>query len=194
MGVTEEQALAQYGFTSKDQIDIENNNLAITYSWDGAEYPKYSYVVNGITKTGNLKYSHSSKGFTYYDTATNSFKTVAYTTTPGTIATVKNDMHGYFGILKYAVTSKTYKMLFMTADETDTAEYWLASRYVYVDPNYVDFGMRVVYDGYLYGNNLVFSNGGASDYSNAVRAVVTLASGITLQDSTTTTGTYDIVE
>ena len=191
----ESQLLSSFGFTSKEQMSLMDNGLSVTYSWDGTEYPKYSYIKNGVT-TGNLIDSHSSKGFTYYDKATNSFKTVAYTTTPGTIATIENDMYLYCGPLKYVEDSKAYKMLFMTADESSTSTYWLASRYVIADPEGVGFGVRFVADGLLYGSGLVNSGGYTYDYDDsfAVRAVVTLASGITLKDSTTVTGTYDIID
>ena len=194
LGMSEADALADFGFTSKDQMSLIDNNMSVTYSWDGTGYPKYSYIKNGVTATGNLLNSHSSKGFTYYDEATNTFKTVAYTTTPGTIATIENDMHLYIGPLKYAEDSKAYKMLFMTADESNTSTYWLASRYAFAYPSNVNFGVRYVGGGRLDGYTLVNSYGGAISPSNAVRAVVTLASGITLKDSTTVTGTYDIVQ
>ena len=190
----EAQLLSSFGFASKDQLSLMDNNMSVTYSWDGTGYPKYSYIKNGVTATGNLLNSHSSKGFTYYDEATNTFKTVAYTTTPGTIATIENDMHMYLGSLKYAEDSKAYKMLFMTADESNTSTYWLASRYVLADPRNVGFGMRFVDDGSLAGYYLVYSNGDSGSPSYAARAVVTLASGITLKDSTTVTGIYDIVQ
>ena len=190
----EAQLLGEFGFTSKEQMALLDNNMSVTYSWDGTEYPKYSYIKNGVTATGNLLNSHRSKGFTYYDKTTNTFKTAAYTTTPGTIATIENDMHAYLGPLKYAEDSKAYKMLFMTADESSTAAYWLASRCVLAYPAYVYFGVRVVADGSLNGYVLVDSNGDTASPSYAARAVVTLASGITLKDSTTVTGTYDIVQ
>ena len=190
----EAQLLSSFGFASKDQLSLMDNNMSVTYSWDGTEYPKYSYIKNGVTTTGNLSGSHSSTGFTYYDKTTNTFKTVAYTTTPGTIATIENDMHLYIGPLKYAEDSKAYKMLFMTADESNTSTYWLASRCVGANPAYVIFGMRYVDGGNLDGNLLVRSDGYALSSSYAARAVVTLASGIALKDSTTVTGTYDIVQ
>ena len=191
----EAQLLGEFGFTSKDQMSLIDNNMSVTYSWDGTEYPKYSYIKNGVTATGNLLNSHSSKGFTYYDKTTNTFKTAAYTTTPGTIATVENDMHMYLGpLLKYAEDSKAAKMLFMTADASRASTYWLASRYVDARPGSVGFGMRSVLGGVLFGNGLVYSDGGTDSPSYAARAVVTLASGISLKDSTTVTGTYDIVQ
>ena len=190
----EAQLLGEFGFTSKEQMALLDNNMSVTYSWDGTEYPKYSYIKNGVTATGNLSNTHNSKGFTYYDKTTNTFKTSAYTTTTGTIATIENDMHAYLGPLKYAEDSKAYKMLFMTADESSTSTYWLASRYVGADPYNVSFGMRSVRDGDLHGYDLVSSSGGTNSPSYAARAVVTLASGITLKDSTTVTGTYDIVQ
>ena len=73
----EAQLLGEFGFTSKDQMSLMDNGMSVTYSWDGTGYPKYSYIKNGVTATGNLLNSHSSKGFTYYDEATNTFKTVA---------------------------------------------------------------------------------------------------------------------
>ena len=194
LGMSEADVLAGFGFTSKDQMSLTDNNMSVTYSWDGTKYPKYSYIKNGVTATGNLLNSHSSKGFTYYDKATNTFKTAAYTTTPGTVATIENDMHMYLGPLKYAEDSKAYKMLFMTADETSTSMYWLASRCVAASPFKVHFGLYGVIVGSIGCDNLVDSDGNTNDFSFAVRAVVTLASGITLKDSTTVTGTYDIVQ
>ena len=186
--------LSAFGFTTKAQMALLDNNMSVTYSWDGTEYPKYSYVKDGVTKTGNLLNSHSSEGFTYYDSTANTFETVDYTTTAGTIVIVKNDMYFYLGTLKYAEDSKAYQMLFMTADGSDTSTYWLASRYAIVYPAYVSFGMHAVSGGDLYPNDLVDSDGGGGAPSYAARAVVTLASGIALKDSTSVTGTYDIVQ
>ena len=194
MGMTEEEALENLGVSTRAEAALIDKNMSVTYSWDGTKYPKYSYIKNGVTATGNLLNSHSSKGFTYYDKATNTFKTAAYTTTPGTVATIENDMHMYLGPLKYAEDSKAYKMLFMTADETSTSMYWLASRCVAASPFKVHFGLYGVIVGSIGCDNLVDSDGNTNDFSFAVRAVVTLASGITLKDSTTVTGTYDIVQ
>ena len=186
--------LSEFGITTKDQMSILDNGMQVTYSWDGTAHPKYSYIKNGVTTTGNLLNSHSSNGFTYYDSTTNTFKTANYTTTAGTIVTVKNDIHSYIGPLKYTEDSKAYQMLFMTADGSNTSTYWLASRYAYANPYYVGFSMRHVSDGGLGSNDLVGSDDYTSSPSHAVRAVVTLASGISLKDSATKIGTYDIVE
>ena len=83
-------------------------------------------------------------------------------------------------------------MLFLTADESTTASYWLASRCVAAGPYYVNFGMRSVYDGGLHGYYLVYSDGFPYSPEGAARAVVTLASDIQLAESETVAGTYDI--
>ena len=84
-------------------------------------------------------------------------------------------------------------MLFLTADESTTASYWLASRYVFAHPFYVGFGMRYVLGGLLRGYSLVGSDGFTFSPEYAARAVVTLAAGIQLADSETVAGTYDII-
>ena len=49
-----------------------------------------------------------------------------------------------------------------------------------------------MYDGGVSGNGLFYSEGYARSVPYAARAVVTLASGVVLTESTTTAGTYDV--
>ena len=153
------------------------------------------YVVkNGVTKTGNLKHSHKSDGFTYYDVDTNTFKTITYATTAGNIGTMINSLSSYYGSQKYTADSKAYKMLFVAADESSTATYWLASRNLVPGGYHYCYNFEIINEDTIESIELVGSNGYTNSLSKAVRAVVTLASGITLEDSTTITGTYDIVQ
>ena len=193
--ITEEQALAFLEFSSKEEAEILKNNLEITYSWDGSAFPKCTFQIGEKTHSSNLQSSHELDGFSYYNAETSSFVTVPYTTTPKDIVSIENNAHVYHGGLEYEENCKAYKMLFVSKDGSGKSIYWLANRFTNYFMGSVVFGIRSVDGDLVYGDNQWSSKGLNSLIgSKPARAVVTLASGTTLQNSTTTPGTYDIAQ
>ncbi len=180
--MTQEEILAELGFSSMEEIGVTNINLDVTYSWDGTEFPKYTYALDGKTYTGHLQTSHKNKGFTYYDTEAKKFVTVPFTTTPGDIATIRNDTHVYHALLEYAQTSNAFKMLFLESDGNTPSKYWLANNFTSYFLGVVAYGVRAVVNGMIYGDNQWSSYGQNTWVGDLpARAVVTLAEGTTLE-------------
>ena len=84
-------------------------------------------------------------------------------------------------------------MIFRNAADTGNADaYWLASRCIVTNSGVARFGVRYVNSGGVNGTYLFLSDDSSYSPSCAVRAVVTLASGVQLTESTTVAGTYDV--
>ena len=90
------------------------------------------------------------------------------------------------------VTKTIYNMLFKGTEDYDEKPYWLASLGVFVDSSGAAFGPGAVYVGIIYrGFDLFYSGGRELNFGFAVRPVVSLKSGVTVDDIQVISGTED---
>ena len=173
----------------------------VTYSWT-SENNKISWLVSDTKSGTGSKDDYKEFGFNWYDTTNkvweNSMQDIL---NPKTISTLINSHYYYSpdsltteegtgeGI---STTSEEYKMMFMNKSETKKG-YWLASSYVYTDPNYAGFGMRVVGDsGFVGGSSLYYSYGSMDTRKLGIRPVVSLKANIQLEKQED--GSYNIIK
>ena len=164
----------------------------VTYYWDGTVYPYYE-VLGKPDLSGKLVHGHNS--FDWYDEESKDWKTSlrassaeASTDNKKEITTLESNCYIYAGSSYINSTSEGYKMLFTDSatganasnvGSTSGFYYWLASRWVMPNADFVVYGMRRVDNGNLRNPFLFFSHAGNSatqDYYNGVRPVVSIQS------------------
>ena len=76
-------------------------------------------------------------------------------------------------------TTKATSMYYELLCNNGSSYYWLASRFVFTsNSSYSNFGLRIVKDGYVNGNNMFYSYDNTSNNDFYVRPVVSLKSNI----------------
>ena len=207
-GIPEEQEeamLQQFGGT--DGLAAMDYGRTVTFSWDGTDYPQYSYVKEGATdaedETITKSFLDPHSTFTWYDFNAKEWRTSAKKTEAGTIiddedttktATLTYDMAFYLGSDKISKEEDkaAYEMLIATIAEDGTETpltYWLASPCAVVFPYFATFGLRAVFDGGVGSYDFVTSNGDCYGTALGVRAVVSLDSNIQLEPASDTSWT-----
>ncbi|MBR6641053.1 MAG: hypothetical protein IKL08_02530 [Clostridia bacterium] len=144
----------------------------ITYTWNTTNYPTYSYVENGETKTGSLYQPHKTD-FTYYDVATSTWHVIPKATS-GTITTLKNNAFQFNMQSRMNMESKVYQMI-------GNDSYWLAKIMIRANTSYPTYGLFTFDFDYISNlHHFVSSLGGQATVERGVRTVVTLAPGAKL--------------
>ena len=183
---------AQYG-TNARSIKVEDINRVTGYDptnqGDGTVYcagqfyeygNKVTYTASGSTATNGKtnttaisKYEHPDGRKIGTDNVTSiTVESTAYYYYPYSLTTSSSTTGECKGI---ATDSPAYKLLFRKADDSANCSYWLASSYVGADSHNSSFGLRRVdSDGRVGNYGLWDSNGGTSNPSLGVRAVVSL--------------------
>ena len=159
----------------------------VTYSWNGTDNrPNFTYTHDGKVYNSQLTKQHS-KGFTYFDEATETWKTSSYISgTAAEIATIKCSYYYYMGNSNLSTAIPAYTFLF------DSGNYWLATRCVLTNYNTLDYGLKAVCAKANWIASVYTANGDDGVTSLGVRAVVTLAGNVNLKESTINPGTYDL--
>ena len=116
----------------------------------------------------------TSTSYAYNPLTLDTDKVVSGTNEDGTVNTVYKMLFGYD-----KVGSDNYFRNFTNGKCAQN--YWLASDYASADDDYVNWGLRHVNDGVVYGNYLYHSYGIESSNSNGVRPVVSLKSDVSLE-------------
>ena len=155
-----------------------------------------------VSATNGKTWSGTQSTFNYYDKTDKVFKALTsgsteitstyYSYNPTTLNTKQEkptqgvDENGVYNTVyqmlfgKYTIGNNSYSRLFTG---TGTAPYyWLASDYADAyDNRYVDWGLHLVYNGYVNKNYLYNSNDNEHGNSYGVRPVVSLKSDISLE-------------
>lgn len=79
-----------------------------------------------------------------------------------------------------------YYQLFINNGSNYTS-YWLSSRYVGCNPNYIDFSIRTIKNGGINGNWMFYSRGDVDGAIHSFRPVITLDSDVELEPDGTNT-------
>ncbi len=191
-GSFDEEAGSQLreAFGTEYGMDIMNNGLKVTYSWNGTEYPSFSYTINGETKTGTLNQKHET--FRYFDEKTQEIIEVEREES-GDIATITNNIYSYYAGEYISSTSDVYLRIF--GDMTNTPRtYWLATPYTGGSGLGIAMGLNLMAGGFVAGVSQDSSSGLQVPPNVPIVAVVTLSEDYMLKESIITPGTYDIVE
>ena len=165
-------------------------------------YTRGSGTALSSSATNGQTWSGTQSTFNYYDKASKTFKALtsgniqitstSYNYNPTTLnseqakPTQGVDENGVYNTVyqmlfgKYTIDNNSYSRSF-TGTGTQP-NYWLASDCACADNDYVNWGLRYVYNGGdVYGGSLYHSSGNEIGYSRGVRAVVSLKSDISLE-------------
>lgn len=152
------------------QIYEYGNDVTITGNGDGT----YNYRgTNGAS--GTFSVNHRSSGFQYIDDS-NQLRTIA-TNDTSTTANLRESYY-YYNAGDLSLDSNIYNKFFNTEDKY----YWLASRAVDVSSNLAHFFVRDVGNGDVDAYYLFDSCGYSYPLYYGVRPVVSLESGVTVDD------------
>ena len=162
-----------------------------TYETSNAYYParwaqEVTGKVNGASTNGTLEQSDDGELIAWDETTNAERKGLTYfpEETTGASITITQTYWNKCGWTGDNFTDPTYYNLLITHEDGTNYNNWLASRYVYANnSNIAAFGLRNVYNGYVSGSNLFFSNGYPGGYvCYGVRPVVTLDSKVLLTE------------
>ncbi len=170
--------------------NVNSYGQEVKYEWDNNAV-KYTWKNGDETVTGTLEGPHG--GYTYFDETTNKIITSAKAAS-GDIVTLKESYYGYTGKNVLSEETLSYKMLFRNSTDTANVAYWLATRSVLMYYDFTNFCLGIVSSNFANPGalSIVDSMGMYSAYSFPVRAVVTLAADVTLTESKTVSGAYDL--
>ena len=157
----------------------------VTYLWKGDEYPRYESSII----SGNLSQTHNDsifKGFSWWNGS--SWQKSDYTGESGKICTLTSDVYSYYPETLTSIKDTT-KLVGLANDSVlreilfnpGTDYYWLASRCVYTNSDYVYFGVRAVLMSYVANNYMAVSHGDEVGYGIGLRPVVSLKPDIQLK-------------
>ena len=160
----------------------------VTYFWKGDYYPKYTFN----TSNDNLSSTHNN-GFYFWDAA--NWKKIDYSTNPDKICTLISTSYSYYPetltdtndstkSIGIANSSAERNLLFndLSFGNSTREYYWLASRSIHCNTDYVRFGMQCVGNGQAGGYiQLASSHGGDVGFSAGLRPIVYLKSDIKLK-------------
>ena len=168
--------IASRSILPEDIVSLTDESMPdgpeITYTWNNTNYPTYSYVENGETKTGSLYQPHRTD-FTYYDVATSTWHVIPKATS-GTITTLKNNAFQFDIQRKMNMDSKVYQMI-------GNDSYWLGKIMINANTSYPTYGLLTFDFDYISDLNYFASSlGGQATVTRGVRTVVTLAPGAKL--------------
>ncbi len=197
-GLGDAELMYYYNMSSVDEFDITGYGLDIILEYDNNKSAaKYSYDLNENTRTGYLSYSFSE--YHYYDMQTQEFNHISVYT-PGVKVAIKNTAYGYHVGGMVDRTSKIYSMLSLNSAGDDFARYWVANTNVIAYPDKTEYTMSLVNGEVLnvqslfnsHNAEIIDENGELVSYTKPVRAVVTLDANVSLKESSSVPGTYDL--
>ncbi len=160
----------------------------VTYAWDTTDTSKITYKGTLNNKTGSVDYSGDT--FTWYDSKTEKFVSVAKGEKTVLLPTIKSTNY-YYDASELTTISKTdnakaYSMMF----GDDDSYYWLASTYDRTFTYGVLSGFMYVVKGVVNYAFLLDSMGVAYSSAAGVRAVVTLSYDTNFTGSSETGWSY----
>ena len=155
----------------------------VTYYWKGDEYPYYSgsnNVKDSLTIIHNNFYypdASASDGWASPAKLTSTSTPQATADNNVEITTLTSNYYKYTGSKYLTSSTDAYTLLFKEGNSDSI--YWLGSQFVKCNINCVEFGLRLVYSGYVGDYLLMDSTGEESSISHAgIRPVVSLKSEV----------------
>jgi hypothetical protein len=178
-------SLTGYTQSSYNTGKIDKYGNEVKYYWNNNSKPYYE-TTNGLE--GNLTNSHTTKkGFTYFDTTTNTWKTSVKPSSivKTLITTLKSTYYTYKASdLNISTSSNIYNLIFDT-------DYWVATESTHTSTDTVQYGLFYVKNGEVNADTLYTAQSDVLTKKHGIRPVIVLNSNVELQE-TETSGVYTI--